>query len=115
MRKATTDSAWNIAGRAMSEESIFIEALERADPVERAALLDRACAADLAMRRRIERLLRRHEQPEPTFLDAPAAAVVALAEAREAAAERPGSLISRYRLIEQIGQGGRAVLSGRVS
>ena len=110
MRKATTNSAWNIAGQAMSEESIFIEALERDDPTERAALLDRACAADPAMRRRIERLLCRHEQPDPSFLDAPAAAVVALAEAREAAAERPGSVISRYRLLEQIGQGGFGVV-----
>ena len=34
----------------MREQSIFIEALEKEDPVERAAFLDQACAADPALR-----------------------------------------------------------------
>ena len=41
----------------MQEQSIFIEALEREDPAERAAFLDQACAGDAALRERIERLL----------------------------------------------------------
>ena len=59
---------------AMSERSIFMEALEFDNPRERAAFLDQACAGDEALRQRIERLLRRHQQPD-SLLDAPAAEV----------------------------------------
>src|SRR5205807_7079713 len=45
----------------MNEESLFIEALETSDPVERAAFLERACAGDTALRGRLERLLAQHE------------------------------------------------------
>ena len=55
----------------MQEESIFIAALEKEDDAERAAFLDQACAGDEALRQRIERLLRRHEQTD-SLLDAPA-------------------------------------------
>ena len=61
----------------MQEESIFIEALEKADPAERAAFLDGACAGDEALRGRIERLLARHGQPD-SFLDARKAQLVEL-------------------------------------
>ena len=56
----------------MQEQSIFIEALEREDPAERAAFLDRACAGDAALRQRVERLLQRHQQAD-SFLDRPTA------------------------------------------
>ncbi len=46
----------------MNEESIFTEALTRPTQAERAAYLDEACAGDGAMRRRIEDLLRSHEE-----------------------------------------------------
>ena len=41
----------------MQEQSIFIEAVEKHDPAERAAFLDLACAGDRALRQRIEKLL----------------------------------------------------------
>jgi hypothetical protein len=44
----------------MQEQSLFIEALEKKDPAERAAFLERACAGDAALRQRLERLLARH-------------------------------------------------------
>ena len=46
----------------MSEETIFVAALEKATPAERAAYLDAACAGDPELRRRVEALLRAHEQ-----------------------------------------------------
>src|SRR5262245_32767645 len=64
-------STWLRGSIAMQEESIFIAALEKEDAAERAAFLDQACAGDEALRQRIERLLRRHEQPD-SLLDAPA-------------------------------------------
>src|SRR5689334_4054095 len=41
--------------------TLFAEALERADRADRAAYLDRACAGDAALRRRIEALLAAHD------------------------------------------------------
>jgi WD40 repeat protein len=55
----------------MSERTIFLEALEIADPAERSAYLGRACAGDPALRRQVEALLAAHERPGD-FLDVPA-------------------------------------------
>ncbi|AMV37862.1 hypothetical protein [Planctomyces sp. SH-PL62] len=41
----------------MIERDLFLEALERSDPADRAAYLDRACGADAATRSRVEALL----------------------------------------------------------
>jgi WD40 repeat protein len=41
--------------------TIFAEALERTDPADRAAYLDGACAANAALRRRVEALLAAHD------------------------------------------------------
>jgi serine/threonine protein kinase len=85
----------------MQEQSLFIEALERDDPAERAAFLDQACAGDPALRQRIERLLKRHEQGQSS-LEAPALA----ATADEPVTQQSGTLIGPYKLLEQIGEGG---------
>src|SRR5262245_57885086 len=45
----------------MNERAIFVEALDRDTPTERAAYLDEACAGDPALRERVETLLRSHE------------------------------------------------------
>ncbi len=87
----------------MTEESIFIEALEKEDGAERAAFLDRACAGDDSLRRRIDRLLRRHEQPD-SFLERPAAEPGATVD--EPSADRPGAVIGPYKLLQPIGEGG---------
>ena len=60
----------------MQEQTLFIEALEIDDAAQRAAFLDRACADDAALRRRVERLLQRHQETG-SFLESPAAAPVA--------------------------------------
>jgi serine/threonine protein kinase/tetratricopeptide (TPR) repeat protein len=91
----------------MHEQSIFIEALEKEDPAERAAFLDRVCASDPALRQRIDRLLHRHQQAD-SFLDAPA--VVLDNTADEPLSERPGTVIGSYKLLEQIGEGGFGVV-----
>jgi serine/threonine protein kinase len=64
----------------MEEQSIFIEALEKADAAERAAFLDRVCASDPALRQRIEKLLQRHEKAD-SFLESPIAPLIAPAGA----------------------------------
>jgi hypothetical protein len=45
-----------------SEETIFVAALEKDAPAERAAYLEAACGGDDGLRRRVEALLRAHEQ-----------------------------------------------------
>jgi hypothetical protein len=43
-------------------QAVFLEAADYHDPVDRAAILDRECSADLGLRRRVEALLRAHDQ-----------------------------------------------------
>jgi eukaryotic-like serine/threonine-protein kinase len=57
----------------VQEQSIFIQALEH-EPNQRRAFLEQACAADAALRQRIERLLHHHENAA-SFLATPAAAL----------------------------------------
>jgi tetratricopeptide (TPR) repeat protein/serine/threonine protein kinase len=91
----------------MQEETIFIEALEKEDPAERAAFLDRACAGDRVLRLRIERLLDRHRQSDG-FLASHAPALVATID--EPGGEQPGAVIGPYKLLEEIGEGGFGVV-----
>ncbi len=138
----------------MNEETIFTEALQKANPAERAAFLGAACDGDAALRRRIEALLAAHEAggdfleppfaaaaadarvpPAPTASAAsdPAAAeaLVATQPDRDASggheagptvaatcddaahsapppggAEKPGTVIGPYKLLQVIGEGG---------
>jgi serine/threonine protein kinase/tetratricopeptide (TPR) repeat protein len=98
----------------VSERTIFLTALDKGDPAERAAYLDEACAGDAPLRERVEALLWSHEQAG-SFLDQPpgeAGATGDQARATETEApsgeppEGPGSHVGRYRLLEEIGEGG---------
>jgi eukaryotic-like serine/threonine-protein kinase len=102
----------------MTEETLFEAALEKGTPVERAAFLEEACSGDVAVRQRVEALLRSHEHSE--FLKAPAvqraeperispqSATEALPATLDplAPAECPGTVIGPYKLLQQIGEGG---------
>src|SRR5580658_10010475 len=87
---------------------IFTEALQKS-PGERAAFLDRACAGDNALRRRVEALLEAHEQAGD-FLGEPASGLPTLEPQGLIAGERPGDRIGRYKLLQQIGEGGCGVV-----
>jgi hypothetical protein len=74
----------------MLEREIFIAALERDDPTERAALLEQACQADAELRERVERLLDEHERQESFILDSPRAlGEIAVASEHSAGADSP--------------------------
>jgi serine/threonine protein kinase/tetratricopeptide (TPR) repeat protein len=90
----------------MNEQSIFIQALQKHDPAERAAFLDQMCAGDAALRQRLERLLQYHEQSDG-FLKTPTVPWAAIAELIP---ERPGAVIGPYKLMEQIGEGGMGLV-----
>jgi tetratricopeptide (TPR) repeat protein/serine/threonine protein kinase len=87
----------------VNEQTLFAEALERVDPQERAAFLDRACQGDPALRARIERLLVQHEHGGG-FLESPPVPLTAAID--EPATERRGTAIGPYKLLEPIGEGG---------
>ena len=92
----------------MSERSIFIAALEKDDATERSAYLDKACAGDVLMRARIDRLLNAHE-PTDSFLER-GPAVLDATDNYEPIAECPGTVIGPYKLMEQIGEGGMGLV-----
>ena len=59
----------------MNEQEIFVEALEQ-DANRRAAFLDEACGTDTELRRRIDNLLKCHDQAG-AFIDKPAGEIIA--------------------------------------
>src|SRR4051794_18587501 len=88
----------------MSQTEIFNAAVQL-PPEERVAFLDGACGANRELRGEVESLLHAHEAPD-SFLREP----VDRTGAYEPLAERAGSLIGPYKLLEQIGEGGFGVV-----
>ncbi len=92
-------------------KSIFLAAVEK-PPAERAAFLDEATSGNAILRVRVEALLKAHDNPD-SFLQEAAAefgATVDLSPTEPPLAERPGTLIGPYKLLEQIGEGGMGVV-----
>jgi serine/threonine protein kinase/formylglycine-generating enzyme required for sulfatase activity len=90
-----------------SEETLFAAALKLGDPRERAAFLEAACQGRPDLRQRLEDLLA--AQPEADeffqqrFQHSPAATP-------EPVTEKGGDRIGRYKLLQQIGEGGCGVV-----
>ncbi len=117
----------------MTERDLFIAALQIDDPAERAAYLDQGCGGDQELRDRLDVLLDAHDQPSSVLEDLPAGnleqALLATEPDETAAGSEPlaaeveqtashhhdatapaaliGSVIAgRYKLREEIGEGG---------
>ena len=88
-----------------SPETLFAAALDHAGAAERCAFLDEACAGNQALRQEVESLLAAHEHAGGFMktgnanLPRPGAPV-----------EKSGDRIGRYKLLEQIGEGGFGVV-----
>ena len=87
---------------------VFTEAL-RLPAAERADYLDRACAGDGELRRRVEAILRGYEKAGD-FLGEPAAGVPTANSQGTMAGEKPGDRVGRYKLLQEIGEGGWGVV-----
>ena len=118
----------------MTEQSIFLAALDIADPTERAAYLNQSCGGDAALRQQVEVLLAAHER-SGDFLEVPALQQLASSNAEEKLASvktnvehqgksqtielsflkrsaKPGSLgrLAHYEVVEVIGRGGCGIV-----
>src|SRR5262245_57692640 len=96
-----------------SLQDLFSAALELEDAAERARFLDDSCGADATLRERVENLLRAREEmggfmAQPTRAPGPGSS-----QTRRVGiplTEKSGDWIGRYKLLQQIGEGGCGVV-----
>src|SRR5437762_7770980 len=91
---------------SISEQSLFLAAVEKPTGAERAAYLDAACADRPALRADVEALLAAHERM-------PAGGATTEDQVLPDASltfTAPGTVIGRYKILEHIGEGGFGVV-----
>src|SRR5947208_11379 len=93
-------------------KEIFLAAVEQTGPPEREACLRQACGDDDALRRRVEVLLRRHDQAN-SILEQPAFDAADMLAPQSAKTDDPapqqeaaGTRLGPYKLLQKIGEGG---------
>jgi eukaryotic-like serine/threonine-protein kinase len=89
-------------------KDLFLDALPIASPADRAAFLEGACGGDAGLRADVEALLAHHAGLGSFLASGPVA--YDWTAAQPTSTEPPGSVIDRYKLLEQIGEGGFGVV-----
>src|SRR5262252_7746813 len=90
------------------ELELFTEAIQLALE-ERIAFLDRACGDDADLRHRVEVVLTVNERARD-FLEAAPTESLTEVRAKGTAGEKPGDEVGRYKLLQQIGEGGCGIV-----
>jgi WD40 repeat protein len=97
-------------------KNVFLSALEKDTPADRAAYLDGACGGDADLRRRVEAMLRAHDTPDP-LLDRPAAALLpgggdTISLDFLDPPTRPGAIgrLGHYEVLNAVGSGGMGIV-----
>src|SRR5216684_5178064 len=97
-----------MTGKSGRDIEVFTEAVQL--PIEeRVAFLDRACAEDEDLRRKLEALLKSNDRAGD-FLEQPPTTAIGEGRAKAAPGEKPGDRVDRYKLLQQIGEGGCGVV-----
>ena len=91
----------------LDEEAIFKVACGIESPEVRQDYLKQACGEDAALFDRVATLLRAHDE-DPSFLESPVSDAAPTLDI--AIAELPGTTVGRYKLLEEIGEGGMGVV-----
>jgi eukaryotic-like serine/threonine-protein kinase len=95
-------------GISQAPETIFGEAIEISSPQDRRLFLDRACQGNTELRHDVEKLVEDHFRAG-SFLESPAADLLSTT-GQWPIAERTGTIIGPYKLLQQIGEGGMGVV-----
>src|SRR5262245_52921709 len=90
-------------------KSIFLNAAEMFSDAERWAYVEVECAGDQSLRHEVLDLLS-HQKGLGGFLETPAVVGNATVLREPSIAERPGTVIGPYKLLQQIGEGGMGVV-----
>jgi serine/threonine protein kinase len=91
----------------ISVKAVFDRVVEIESPQKREAYLDEACAQDGDLRRKVNDLLKAHEEAG-SFLESPAPGIGVTIDTD--VGEGPGTIIGPYKLLQQIGEGGMGVV-----
>jgi hypothetical protein len=88
-----------------TERTIFLEAIEKPSEVERKAFVEGACLGNPQLLAEVRVLLQGHQQ-SGDLLDAPEAILPTI----DQPTEHIGTLVGRYKLLEQVGEGGMGIV-----
>jgi serine/threonine protein kinase/tetratricopeptide (TPR) repeat protein len=116
-----------MSAEAKQAKEIFLAAVDKATPAERAAYLDQACSGDPALRQRVEGLLQAHDEPGTFLRGARAPIGTASASPAEVAVdaltegegrlnsaavllEEVGDRVGPYKLVQKLGEGGMGIV-----
>ena len=89
-------------------KEVFEAALGHA-PEERVAFVSQACGGDASLHSEVESLLSSYDQ-ETSFMETPAAAMVAQSLVNDESVALVGSEIGHYQIIRELGRGGMGVV-----
>src|SRR6266702_3392965 len=94
-----------VAGKSNREKAIFEQALDIESADERLGYLKGACGEDAVLLKRVEALLHADATGEAFLPEAPRGQ-----ETITLVTEKPGDRIGRYKLLQQIGEGGCGIV-----